>query len=403
MKYLRDVLKEYVYDEITPKRLKELESFSFAWMTKSNTIIDFLSSDLVGVHEIRFTKDDEYYLYSILDIDPKDFTKAVLKAKDVNKDFKTVSNPLYILLTYIIHILKTDKRFTNTESIERAIGRILIFKMLSSSIYNFFPRPLDLDIAVTLSSSLSHKTLIKQHENWIGVIDHLVDAIVLKDGVHFKRVQDFTIEDIILILSNYKTRINSLLKIFYKHINKIIDTDGSRDRLDMYINTPDGDMLRDTKDIHRQLYNVSKTLLLDKQSFVNKDLLRIVEDVYPRTPTKLIKETIQMIPDVYHKHDKELDEVVSELIRLSIHYLYIDKMHPPYSTSKNIIKLITYLKFYYTNSKVVDPKLTEIKATLRNLVKKHVKIKTQWKIVNMTNILMIYIFVLANLRLHKAE
>jgi hypothetical protein len=71
-------LKDIRFDK---SLLNRLTTFRLQWSTKSDDYIDFLGSNLIGVHEIRFSSIDDKNLLEIFEIDDldtiqKDFYKV---------------------------------------------------------------------------------------------------------------------------------------------------------------------------------------------------------------------------------------------------------------------------------------------------------------------------------------
>ena len=71
MKDIKDVCASFTsHINFDLKFAKLLEEFRIQWGYKSDEYIDFLASNLVGVHKIRFSaKDEDALYYDVLEID----------------------------------------------------------------------------------------------------------------------------------------------------------------------------------------------------------------------------------------------------------------------------------------------------------------------------------------------
>ena len=83
---------------------KKIEEFKLKWSYKNDDHLEFLASNLTGVHVIRFSARDEEMLYrDVFGVDKDDFEYELWRTPGINKNFKVSSNPTFMLLMFMAH------------------------------------------------------------------------------------------------------------------------------------------------------------------------------------------------------------------------------------------------------------------------------------------------------------
>jgi len=384
------------------KLLKELHLFRIQWMTKNEENrqhIDFLSSDLVGVYPILFSTTDVNDLFSILDVDVRTFKKDIKKVSDINPEFRNITEPVYIIMLYIMYKVNIGSFPKKTVEESRTdLVNIFIYKMVSSILNHYYGNyNVSMNHALLTREALHGNSLLSKLGSWDNVIQHFTKAIT-EEGLHDKRLRKkFKTDDLTYIISNTKTSINSFVYNSNLILLNIKDGDTGHTLNKSYAEGDDGAILQDHKNIHKDLMRVS-SLLLATGDFRNDDVLEILFSTYIGLNREDLVNAINLIKELHDEDPMKIKKIFDLLFETTISYLYIDKLHPPYT--RNLVKTIEYLKHYYTSSRIKDKRLKEVKVFMQKVMKERLH-KNNRRSVAISNTLMIYIFTVANIHLHK--
>jgi len=389
--------------DINNKLLKELSTFKIKWMVRNKKgfaeHIDFLSSDLIGVYPVMFSKDDVLELFDILDIDYKALKKDIKRVSDINPEFRNITEPVYVIMLYIMYRVNIGKFSTKVkEEMRVVLVNIFIYKMVSSILHHYYGNyNVDMNNAILTREKLHGNSLLSKLGSWNNVINHFTIAIT-EDGLHSKRLRkNFKTNDLTYIISNTKTSINSFVynsNLILLHIKE----DESNHTLNKsYAEGSDGAIMQDHKNIHKELMRVS-SLLLATGDFRNNDVIDILYTTYLGLDRRDLVNGIEIIEELHRSDTKELNNIIDLLFETTIYYLYIDKLHPPYTRS--ILQTISYLKNYYTSSRVKDKRLTKVKKYITKAMKKRITSNNR-RSTGIANTVMVYIFILGNIELHS--
>jgi len=385
--------------------LEKLKRFRLDWITRdkkdSAEHIDFLSTDLVGVYPVLFSKTDVETIYDILNVEGKSFKKDVKKLSDINPEFKNITEPVYILMLYVMYLFNIGKASKAVKEEARNITMsILLFKMVSS-ILNHYYREYNVSINdASLTRERMHgNNLFVRYGSWNNVIKHFAEAVTDEKGLHGKRLRkNFKVDDITYIISNTKTSINSFVfnsNLVYLNVK---EGDSTHSTTKAFLEGDDAAILQDHKNIHLDLTRAYR-LILATGDFYNNDVVEVLFSTYVGLKKDDLINGIKVIEELFVSDEsKELLAILDLLFETTIHTLYIDKLHPPYS--RNIVKIIEYLKNYYTSSRVSDKRLIEVK----DYLKKHMKTKLKRnsrRSVAIANTVMVYCFILTNIELRS--
>ena len=389
--------------DVNTRLLKELKMFRIRWITRNREgiaeHIDFLSSDLVGVYPVMFSKDDIEEIFDILGIDGKTFRKDLKKVEDINPEFKNITEPIYVLMLYIMFKIHTGK-FSNKLKEEMIVmtTRIVVYKMVSSILHHYYGNyNVSMSHALLTRERLHGNSLLSKLGSWDRVIQNFTKAVTEDDGLHGKRLRNkFKVDDLTYIISNTKTGINSFVFNSNMVLLTVKDSDSSHSLNKAYTEGDDGAIMQDHKNIHFDLMRVSK-LLLATGDFKNNDVIEILFSTYIGLNKDDLINGVNIVIDLHNEDPQKMGEILNLLFETTIFYLYIDKLHPPYN--RNVIKIIEYLKNYYTSSRVRDKRLTEVKEFMQDVMQKRLKYNNRRSIA-ISNTVMVYMFILGNLELH---
>ncbi len=380
---------------IDKKLYDKLKKFRMEWMYRSESHINFMSSNLIGVYKIRFTKSDEEEIYAMFDIDYKSLRDDLYELPDIYKERHVSSNPRYLLLLYIAHLIHISNiKTANKNKILLEVYYILAIEIFSSLMVNYYKFELDEDIAIAVFESLSNRFILKKVGSWQKLFEEKAEDIYAPRSVHSKRLTRFKTVDATYTIADLQGKLRSIVKELTRVVNVVIETNTSRDTRSILTTNAEGDeSVLDV--IHaNNLYHTSiQSIIFKRSEFINEEYVQIMKELYSNLHEKELLITLEYISNNYINNKREIDELVETAINANISYLYLSKLYPPYD--KSIIAIVKFLRGYWINSKVKDVNNKKFKKLAYKFTVKATGKKTDRIIVTVVIALAIYLMLIA--------
>ena len=378
--------------EINSDLARYIHLFRLGWMQKNNDTVSFLGGKLLGVHPMRFTKDDDNALFvDILNIDLDKLEPEIHKLPDINKNFIIASNPRYLFLTYLIHRFTISK--LPSKVIDNAVSDLYLimeYRMFSSLLTNYFKFNADVGVATMTYERLSNKFLIKKVDNYQQVFEYRID-IIKKGGLHWERIVRLTTDDATRIITDLQTRLRSMIKYIYVVMMEVIESGDKIHTSSMNQTNDEGEeSIKDIIDTPDKYIRNLKKVMPSTSDLVNEELLYVIGNLIPNLQLDVLRETLVYLSNIYMDNSKKIDDILDTTIMLSIRYLNSKAVVNNYDTSLDNVLLL--LKGYWTSSKIKDKDVIKVKKDINKLVKKGTGISTSWRIITVTIGLLLYLF-----------
>jgi len=404
--------KELPNLKVDRKLIKNLRTFRLNWSTKNDEYIDFLGSKLLGLHTIRFSYlDDEKLMKDTLGIDNWKIlqNKIVYRTKEKNrkiveeygvrgveKNFKIASDIIYQTLMYIAHesTLLKDKKLKEEGVREACL--IMQYRMISSIYSWYFKYNTTEAIATTVYNKLSHKYLIKQHNNWQEVFEYRVKNCLDPKSPNYKKLHNYNTEDAIRLISDIQTKLREQVKQIYKILievkekNEIIKQESST-----FVGGEKNE--EQVKDISSSSLNYViniKKIIFNKNDFINKDMIKVIDKLVPNINESIMLKYLSCVSDIKDEQDqKQIYSYVETIVIKDLEYL--QRINLNIEQRENIYKAISLIKNYWSSSKVKDPEMKEIKNYFNKLAFTCTGKKTSWLLVSLAIGIITYIFLMS--------
>ena len=373
---------------------KDLKKHIFRWTYRSKDHIEFMSSNLIGVHTVKYTIDDENDFFGIFDIDKTNLLKDIYSLKDINPDWKVSSNPKYLTIMYLIHkILKSHLSSSLKDKTIESLNLIFSIQVYTSLMVTYFRYPLDKDIAVTVYESLPNRFNLKKEGSWKRLFDYFSQYVKHK-GTHEKKLLRFHTKDAMDVAADMQGKIRSTVVEITRVVHNTIDMKQSRESRDMLIENEKGEIeLLDVIHSNKVYHNAILDVIYRKNEFINDRYIKMMKEIYSNLYEKELHTTLLYMTENYIDNKKVIDELVETCMNANIKYLYLSKLYPPYD--KSVIKIIKFLRGFWINSKVRDPDNVKFKRLGKEFVKKATGKKTERVIVTVVISLSIYLMLIA--------
>lgn len=403
-KNIIEVFKDHA-EHITAdvKLIKNLRRYRIAWANKNIYHVEFLASNLIGVHPIRFTKEDEHEFFDrLLEIDEKQLYKDLIKLDEIYAERNVTSNVFYITCVYIMHLITVSKMSVKdkNQGLEE-IYTIMAYKMFSSLSAHYFKFDLDIDIATIIYETISNRYLIKKVGSWNEVFRYrakdvmIADKVKIKEnGLHYERLVTFTTLDATKIIMDLQGRLRSIMKELFAVFIKINEKNEKRLTTSKTVSDVDGnDMIANVENINKEYFDYINQIIFDKKDFIKDDIVYIVSDMFKNVQKKELYKTLEFISAEAIKNHKTIHELVLAIMKANVSYLHSAHISPPYD--ERIVNIVKHLKGFWSSSKVKDKNLLFAKSELKKLAKEATGKKTDWLLVSLAMSVSVYIFIRA--------
>lgn len=391
-----EVFQRYIKVEFDERLFNNIKMLRWNWSQKSEEYIEFLGSNLTGVHNIRFSSQDEDMLFlDILNTDKSTLKYELHRTKGIDKNMKVASNVTYLTLTYIMHKFATSK--TIGKLMEEAIKEtyyIFAYKAISSLYSHYFKYPVDIGLAQAVNEKLTNKFLLKKFKNWSEVFEYRAKDVLPK-GLHWDRIVMYSAENTSRVINDLQSRIRDLIKNIYIVLIKIKESNEKIVSTTLEGEDPDGEKtIADITNRPDMYSNYCKNICRSKIDFINPDICHVIEKI---TGSKLA-QNMEPVLEVIIEEYKDFEVFIDNVIVSSIECLSSKDIYNNYD--KDLYNIILILKTLYGN--VSKIKLaTEAKKKMVNFLHqtKNKKVKGKKFIrINMAVCVCVYVFIRSILR-----
>jgi len=384
--------------EIDKEFAKIVRVFRLSWMSKGDHAL-FFSGTLLGTHKVVFSHEDEYDLTTrIFGCDIRDIQKKLNNLDDIDPSHSVASNPIYLILVYLIYKTKHSKLSNgDKEELIVNLGLIMLYKMLTSLLSRRFgDYQLDESIAKIAYERLTNKYLSKKFDSWQELLEYYAEELVHNNTVE-KKFDKFNTTNATLIVSGVQTKLRGVINNLYSIIIDIRDSKSSMLTIAHTSDTEGGETIDAINNDIETTINLIISKAYDK-SFVNDDLLKTFIYFLPKPKqVKYLKQIIEHVSASIVNDDKETIKFLEDSVKITLRY--INNKHN--GTLPDIETLFISSKNYYSNSRVAPRDAVLLKEYATNLMKKVTGKRTK-HLVSLVGVLaIVYIFMLAILNKNK--
>ena len=391
--FFKEKLGEY---KISSNLTKDLKNFRLDWSTKDSDYIDFLGSNLLGVHNINFSiLDDDKLMNVVLKIkDYKELQSEIYLVKDIEKNFKIGSNIIYQTLMYIAYLYHTDKKMNHREK-EAGIKELCLimqFKMFSSIYGHYFKwRPSEA-IATAVYNKLSHKFLIKQLGTWQEVFEFRASSCLDKRELNYKRLNKYDSETSVRLITDIQIKLKEQIKHIYKVLVDITENkEGIIQESSTFVGGENGDeqIVDLTGGIGSYINNV-KTIAFIPNDFLDSELITIVSSLFKNVNRDLIYTFLKYMSDNDKKDAKDIIEYIEKSLLITFNYLQRNNVN--IEKREYLPKALMMIRNFWAASKVKNEEMIDVKEFLVKEAFKCTGKKTNWVNVTLALSYVVYIF-----------
>lgn len=390
---------EFRYVKIDNSLLRNLENFINSWKFKSsgNDNAAFLGTNLLGVDNFSFSKvDDDNFFKLILKSSENKLRYAFHSLKDLNTEFKTSSNPLYLSIVTLMHmVIVSTANKKLKDSLLVNLNTIFGYKCFGSMYNHFFKTKADPAIAKAMYERLTNKYLIKRLGTWDAVFNYR-SKDVIEDGIYVEKLTNLTTENAIYVINqiagSYKSMLKNLFEAYLETKEKnekivsdsMIDTIGNNDEQDT--------TFKDVVNSEHKYVDYIRSIINSENDLIHDDLIYLISRILPSVKEKDLTEMLEIVSTITYSSKPE-EDYIERIIISSLNYLRTKNITTDFH--KQIQKCLTYLKGYWSAGNIKEPMAKEAKAMANELSAFCLKSTNKIKLNSCAIGFCLYIFALA--------
>ena len=361
---------------VDKKLLDRVLKYERDFINKNEDHITFFGGHLMGVQIVRFDpRDRAYWFDEILEINESGLEESLYALEEpdpnhkgkmqkvIDPEFNVRSDVMNITCGYLIHRfmnanhLPKDKQQQGSE----AVLRILLYKFLTSLLWNYFKYPANPAAAEATYNALSLKFGLKKNGNWKKYLEERAMITVSTAGTHHNTLASMDDDESFLyFIGDTQGRIRGTVKSIYAIFDRMnkagIKIVGSSSVMEY-----DGEMiLKDKTHSYQNEIRYIQTVVADRGSFIKPELQRLIEKSMPTANPDMFTKTLQWMSDNtgYGK-----DDIVNELTRKTVIYSfnYLAQNPKMIKGKRDISGILFRLRGSFTSSRSSDEDLTELR------------------------------------------
>ncbi len=399
--YIKQVLDEELNDiKINNDFYKKLVRIETSFVNKNPEHVEFFGGALLGVQVVRFTPEDRDKLFDdLLGVDEKQIEEILYNAKTsngqlvINRDFIISSDVFNIMSVWIIHQIHNSRYLSEKDKEEAKIRMCmyLLYRFMTSLLYNLFKYPADEAVAQATYNSLNYKFILKQKGSWGATIRYIAENAVAKDSIHAKVISNMDDDSAVVnMLNDIQGRIRDMLKNVYSKFMEIHQAGIKLANTSSVIET-DGEFV--LKDKQKSLLNYTryiKSIIPDKNSLIKQELIDVICNMMHTMPQKTLVQSLEWMSTNYsYMKDNTIEDAVDAIMENAFDYLSENKslLH----NRANIQEIIFKLRGSYMSSRSNEPSMIKARDLTKTIISKSIKSKNESIVAATRTGLMIYI------------
>lgn len=364
---------------------KRIYHFQIGYVNTSREYVEFFGSNLLGVHVIRFKESDVMRFFNeVLEIDYYSLESKIRECDTIEHDnlkgkTRVSADVFNLTVVYLLHRCLNETSLNDKDRTWISYNTALIFfyRSIAALSSAWFTYPADPKIAQAAYANLSFKYLIKRLGSWHRVMEYRANEFINKSGIHYARIYKLESDDeLVKLINSAANSMKDIVKNYYSEFDKVI-TQGDKITVTQSVgkDIEGKDVLRDrVRNIDKSI-DLIKKLILDPNTLIRDDYVRVICDINRNTSPRLLKETLTWISSHASSKDfKLINETVSSIVIYSF-YLIETRIEP--HKVKDIGYVLLQLKNLYLSSRSTDMDLIKIRDHVDQiLIKAHHKLST---------------------------
>lgn len=399
---LRDLFDEVFEDLIVDQSLvNRLKRYKLGFISKNSTHASFFGNVLLGVDLVKHMPSDRAEFFEdVLGVDEETCKVAVMKSPLIESDYMRLSDPYNLCSIYIAYRIYRSKLpdVVKREGMHAVIYMLQV-KLFTSILSNWYKRPAPIEEAKATYAAMTMKSSIKQVESYDQWFEERVDQLLSPDSIHINAFHNFTPDTstrggTLYAVTEPQDRLREVVKTIFE-VHKQVRANGGRIGTASSTFTIDGEILiRSNTHLNKQYLNYIQSVMLDKQSFIRKEVLDVVTDAVSSVSETLLVQLLGWVSDSHAGRTKVPTYDLSEALVLhAINFIQTNKL--TISKVDDFAILIVRLKDLYMAPRLKDVGLLKCREWAGEIATKSKVSKSGPQVQSLKNALQLYITVRA--------
>ncbi len=376
--------------------VQRLTEFQIKFITKNQDHMEFFGGNLTGVHIVRFTPSDmDKFFMDVLEIDEDEVREGLYALPIITKEHKVASDAFNNTCLYVIHLFLADNKLPEKVRTQgaKACALILLYRYLTSQLFNGFKYPANPQVAVATYSSLNNKFILKQLGSWNAVLEARTADLIEPGKLHYEVLKQYFVDKKILYaITDSQGRIRDIFKNIYSKFMQVNEQGMRTKSTSSTFNFEGDEFLKDKTKGLIVYINYINSIIEDKNSFIKQELINAVSDIIHTAPPRLIEECLSwMSENAKFTNQKEIKEFTELTLVHSFHYL--DNNRTVASKSIDLLTLINRLKGVYMSSRSSEKDLMRLRELGEKILKKSISTKNSSIVASVRTAIMLYIVI----------
>lgn len=364
--------QEFSHLPVDKRLLDRILKYERDFINKNEDHITFFGGHLMGVQVVRFDpRDRAYWFDEVLEINETSLQEELYALRDpahpkeplIDPEFNVRSDVMNITCGYLVHRFLTANHLPQDKQKQgaEAVIRIMLYKFLTSLLWNYFKYPANPQVAEATYNALSLKFGLKKNGNWKKYLDERAELTVEPGSIHYKNLVSMKDdEDFLYFIGDTQGRIRGTVKSIYAIFDQL-NKQGVKIISSSSIMEYDGEMiLKDKSRTYQNEIRYIATVISDRGSFIKPELLKIIEKSVPTANPDMLLKTLQWMSDNagYGK-----DDIVNQLTMKTVIYSfnYLARNPKLIKGKRDISGVLVSLRGSFMASRSSDEDLMELR------------------------------------------
>lgn len=385
-----DHLSSIKFDKVL---VKEIKQYNQEFINKNDDHIHFFGSNLTGVYPVRFnpSSDKLKWTVDIFNMDEPEIRREIIKLPDIQEHWIRGTDVMNLSCFYITHRFLTSS-LTNDDKYTGAFETLLAlqFKLIGSLMAWYFKYNVDESTAKAVYAVMSKRYAIKQHGNWLALLQNRCKDILDPKGIHYQTLIKFDDDKAIQnMVTDVQNRLKSLVKNVWAVLEQVREQNNKIVQQAGTVELDGHNAVRDLTRQYPQYLKYLNTIALDKRTLVKADLVSVIGDAMPTMPERLLVQSLNFFSELCAKQDKQALKLIEETLVHAFEYLANDRAAQ--AKMNDLPALISRLRALYMASKSSDPAVLIMRDISGKLVDKAINSKNQSLIASVRTGLLLYL------------
>lgn len=353
--------------------------------------VEWLGSNLLGVHSIRFFDSDRNRLFDeVINIDEDYLSELIKESHSINTDWQVAGDTYNLTIVYLLHLM--IPKFGDKEILAAAIDLVTIlqFKFYSSIYYHFFPKPVDLPAAEAAYSMLSMKFDIRRLGNWGLHMAERATYFCSSEYPNYDAVKRFDAPDMVLrYITDLNTRTKQTVKDYYAVLDRVRRENARVVSQSARVELDGQSVIRDKVGA----LEIAKQNLFDASYDINnlykEELARVVLEMVPKASPAALKTLLTYIAGLpIGKKRDEINSIMEDTLSHAFDEIVTNRIN-----FNDAVTVLQRMRALYQASKSPNPYVLSLRSRIEKLAAKETHIRHESALAALRNALLLYFLI----------